>query len=440
MPEVCIALSALTKAYPIYKHPIDRVKETFHPWRKKYHHLFYALRDISFSIRSGETLGVIGRNGSGKSTLLQLISQVIQPTSGDIYVQGKTAALLELGAGFNPEFTGKDNLYMNASILGLSSGEIDRRYNSIVDFAGIGEFIDQPVKVYSSGMMVRLAFAVIAHVEAEIWVIDEALSVGDEAFQRKCFATIQAFKEKGNTLIFVSHSPQTVVELCDRAILLEGGKLLVDDSAKTAVREYHRLLFSQEQVGSSHGGLNDNPRPRKDPIVQGAEKNDKDAEDFFDPKLVSRSCLEYATKGARISHIQILNTDKKVVNTIQPNTEYVYAYDVEFLEDCLYVVFGGMIKTTTGLELGGFISHPLSKPLPKVKKGVRLRVEFSFYSLLIPGVYFVNAGVTGSYNKTQTFLHRIVDAGAFRVQAREGLLNTGIVNFTLGKPPRLEFI
>ena len=204
--NIAISAKNLTKAYKLYDNHSDRVKEVLNPFRKPFHRIFYALSDVSFIIQRGETVGIIGRNGSGKSTLLQIISGILQPTTGDIETHGRISALLELGAGFNPEFTGRQNIYINASILGLSKKEIENRFPEIVAFADIGDFIEQPMKIYSSGMYVRLAFAVAINVNPEILIIDEALAVGDTYFQAKCFDKFREFQEKGITILFVTHA------------------------------------------------------------------------------------------------------------------------------------------------------------------------------------------------------------------------------------------
>lgn len=254
MTDIAIRVQNLSKCYQIYDTPRDRLKQFFAPrlqrlvgqTPKQYFREFWALKDISFEIRKGETVGIIGRNGSGKSTLLQIICGTLTPTSGNVETRGRIAALLELGSGFNPEFTGRENVYMNASVLGLSNEEIDARFNDIVAFADIGDFIDQPVKTYSSGMMVRLAFAVAINVDPQILIVDEALSVGDELFQRKCFSRIEAIKQNGATILFVSHSGSTVVELCDHAVLLDSGEKLAMGTPKTIVGKYQKLIYAPQ--------------------------------------------------------------------------------------------------------------------------------------------------------------------------------------------------
>src|SRR6185437_4531574 len=251
--EHSIRVEGLGKRYEIYAQPADRLKQMIlprvqravHRPARAYFNEFWALRDVNFDVKRGETVGIVGRNGSGKSTLLQMICGTLTPTQGSVSIRGRVAALLELGAGFNPEFTGKENVRLSGLLYGLSDEELRERYQAILDFAEIGDFIDQPVKTYSSGMYVRLAFAVAINVSPEILVVDEALSVGDEAFQRKCFARIDAIRDAGAAVLFVSHSAGTVVELCDRAILLDRGEMLAQGTPKFVVSRYHKLLYSR---------------------------------------------------------------------------------------------------------------------------------------------------------------------------------------------------
>ena len=248
--DVVIRARDLSKHYELYARPEDRLKQSIVPrlqrWLRrpatKFYRDFAALQTMSFDIRRGETVGIVGRNGSGKSTLLQLVCGTLSPTGGSIEVVGRVSALLELGAGFNPEFTGRENVYLNGAILGISREEMDARFDDIARFADIGQFIDQPLKTYSSGMSVRLAFATAISVDADILVVDEALAVGDEAFQRKCYARIEDFKSNQGTLLFVSHSAQTIVQLCTRAVLIDSGELLLDGEPKNVTHQYQRLV------------------------------------------------------------------------------------------------------------------------------------------------------------------------------------------------------
>ena len=256
--EIAVRVSNLSKCYHIYECPRDRLKQFVFPrlFRRplNYFREFWALREVSFEIRQGEVVGIIGCNGSGKSTLLQMICGTLAQTHGDVAVFGRVAALLELGSGFNPEFTGRENVYMNASVLGLSREEIDARFDDIVAFAEVGDFLDQPVKTYSSGMFVRLAFAVIINVSPEILIIDEALAVGDAKFQLKCFRKLDQLKDAGVTILFVTHDTSTVKSFCSRALLLNGGRLLGDGEPKEIVMQYFDLLFPQERAGQESVG------------------------------------------------------------------------------------------------------------------------------------------------------------------------------------------
>ncbi len=242
-----IRVSNITKTYHLYESPADRLKEAFHPFRKKYYHPFDALRDVSFEMQRGEAVGIIGRNGSGKSTLLKIVSGVVTPTAGNVEINGRLAALLELGAGFNPEFTGRQNIYFNGAILGFSKAEMDARFDEIVDFADIGEFIDQPVKTYSSGMYVRLAFAVQVCVNPEVLIVDEALSVGDVFFQQKCFARMREILANGTTCLFVSHDVIAIQNLCQRTCLLQNGRIAFLGDSKEAVSRYFGTIGERIQ-------------------------------------------------------------------------------------------------------------------------------------------------------------------------------------------------
>lgn len=256
--DFALRVENLSKCYQIYKKPQDRLKQPLFSRLqrligqppKQYFKEFWALKDVSFEVKKGETVGIIGRNGSGKSTLLQLICDTLSPTAGSIQTQGRVAALLELGAGFNPEFTGRENVYFNASILGLSTKEIDARFPAIAAFADIGDFIDRPVKSYSSGMYVRLAFAVVAHVDADILVIDEALAVGDAFFTQKCMRFLRRFMEQG-TVLFVSHDTAAVINLCQKAIWLDRGRSLFQGTPKEAAERYLAAMYEAQQGESA---------------------------------------------------------------------------------------------------------------------------------------------------------------------------------------------
>ena len=397
---------------------------------------FYALRNVSFTVKRGQCVGIIGQNGSGKSTLLQLIAGTLRPTSGSIAVDGKITARLELGSGFNPEFTGRENVFLNGAVLGLSTGEVRAKFDEITEFADIGEFIDQPTKTYSSGMTVRLAFAVQAILNQDILIVDEALSVGDEAFQRKCFSRINSFRKNGGTILFVSHAAGTVIELCDQAILLDYGELILSGKPKHIVTQYHKLLYAPPEKRAeiaaeikshvSNPGATEQPRPVGDdsarPIV---------VEEAYHSGMVPVSTVEYASQGATIQEPHIVTLDGKKVNSLVRGREYIYEYTAMFHADAFKVRFGMLIKTTSGFELGGAVSHPATGGLERVNQGQVAQVEFRFRCLLAPGVYFLNAGVSGIVGTAEVFLHRLIDPAMFRVQQETDLRVTGIVDFLI---------
>ena len=231
----------ITKKYALYSRKVDRLLEAMRPGGRSYHKDFYALQGITFSMHKGECVGIVGKNGSGKSTLLKILTGVLTPTEGSVHVQGRVSALLELGAGFNPEYTGYENIYLNGSIMGYSREEMQRKLPEIIEFADIGDFINQPVKIYSSGMFVRLAFAVAISVDPEILIIDEALAVGDVFFQLKCYKKIEDFKKQGKTILFVSHDQSSIIKYCDRAILLDKGRMVCDGAPKEVFQDVEGL-------------------------------------------------------------------------------------------------------------------------------------------------------------------------------------------------------
>ncbi|MBA4372482.1 MAG: ABC transporter ATP-binding protein [Thermodesulfovibrio sp.] len=436
MPEIAISVKNVSKKYRLYDTPKDRLREALNPFRKKYHRDFWALQDISFEIAKGETVGIIGRNGSGKSTLLQIICGILQPTEGAVSVRGRISALLELGSGFNPEFTGKQNVYMNGALLGLTNEEVAERFDAIAEFADIGGFIDQPVKTYSSGMYVRLAFASAIHVDPDILIIDEALAVGDEAFQRKCFSRLHRMQEDNRTILFVSHSASMVVELCKTALLFDHGKMHLRGTPKHVVSLYHRLIYGpQDKIRGlldtlggdiSRNGMSITPQNATETVQSG-----QDGQAYYDPKLLPQSTIAYESRGVTICCPQITTNGGDVVNVLVHGDEYLYSFEVHFEEAAQKVRFGILFKTTTGLGLGGMSSHEPHKGVPSIDRGARLRLQFRFKCSFLPGVYFLNSGVMGVIDSAEVFLHRIVDICMFRVQRAENFVATGIIDFSV---------
>jgi lipopolysaccharide transport system ATP-binding protein len=427
-PAPALVLANVSKAYLRYTRPIDRLKDLVLPGPRR-GKPFWALKDVSFTVPPGQTVGIVGRNGSGKSTLLQIIARTLAPTEGQVLVRGRVSALLELGSGFNPDFTGRENVHFQASLMGLTPEEIEAGFERIVAFAGIGDFLDQPVRIYSSGMFLRLAFAVAVCVEPDLLIVDEALSVGDEAFQRKCFSRIRSMREAGRTILFVSHSGATVVDLCDRAILLDQGELLMSGPPKAVVARYHRLIFAgaeeQERLRAEirEGKALSEPPPAAEPAAPPSA-----ALEHFDSALVSSSTLAYAPRGADIENPRLLTEAGRPVNLLRRRSEYVYTYRVRFTRPAFKVRFGMLIKTVTGFELAGAVSHPWSAGLEHVEAGQRVEVRFRFCCLLQPGTYFMNAGALGVVDGEEVFMDRRIDVLAFRVQPEPDDVATGVAD------------
>lgn len=455
MTDFAIRVDCLSKCYHIYNRPQDRLKQSILPrlcpllGRKPgcYYREFWALRDVSLEVGRGETVGIIGRNGSGKSTLLQMVCGTLEPTTGAVETRGRVAALLELGAGFNPEFTGRENVYMNATVLGLRQEEIQDRFEEIAAFADIGEFMEQPVKHYSSGMYARLAFAVAINVDPSILVVDEVLAVGDELFQRKCYARIEEIKRNGGTILFVSHASSAIVALCDRAVLLHGGKRLYTGPPKTAMSWYQKLINTAEnsdQIAIEISRLELSagaPRqlPAMSEVGEAAEQSehfglaghadsivlDDQDESSFDPNLVSKSRVVYEPNGAIILNPRIESLDNRIVNLLYNGQKYRVCYQVKFERDCENVRFRCMLKTTSGVELGGGTYPLVTHGGVSTVAGQVGNVCFEFSCNLNPDVYFINCGVSDHSHS----LHRIIDALAFRVSETDSSFSFGIVDF-----------
>lgn len=447
-----IEISNVSKAFPVYAKPHHRLMQMLSRRNKqRWYREFVALRDVSINVERGETLGIVGRNGSGKSTLLQIICGTQTPTAGQVNVNGRVAALLELGSGFNPEFSGRENVFLNGMVLGLSREEIEQRFDSIAAFAEIGEFMERPVRTYSSGMYVRLAFAVAINVTPDILIVDEALSVGDEAFQRKCFARINRIREDGATILFVSHSASTVVELCNRAVLLDGGEVLAKGSPKYIVSRYQKILYSPSDKFAAIRGeimagseVEDTPAKSTDraleslPNESSAVKEDPQLMDgaYYEEGLVSKSSFHYEEMGATIEDPHIETMDGRRVNILQPRHEYIYTYNVLFDRTATSIRCGMLIKSVTGLDLAGCVTSILGDSLLHVERGTRISVRFNFPCSFAPGTYFLNAGVVGCIDQDEVYMDRWIDIAVFKIVDGSGRLATTAVD--LGIRPQID--
>jgi len=449
MDELAISLQHISKCFKRYDRPIHRLQELLFPHCHKGQE-FWALNDVSLEVKKGEVLGIVGRNGSGKSTLLQILVGTSIATKGERHVNGRISALLELGSGFNPEFTGRQNVYFNGQLLGLKQAEIEAKFDEIAAFADIGDFIDQPVKTYSSGMFVRLAFAVATSVEPDILVVDEALSVGDEAFQRKCFARFEAVQARGGTILFVSHAATTVVQLCSRAILMDRGEILLSHDPKIVIDQYHKLIYApsdraealrQEIRDCQHLSRSEYFKKNVSVIGKKSKKGDRFASDkqgleFYDPELVPKNTISYVPRGAKIIKPRITTLDGRQVNHLVGRNEYVYTYSANFFKSASQIRFGMLVKTVSGLELGGASYPANSQHLDEAEAGMVVTVEFRFKCVLNPGVYFLNAGISGVVDGTFTYLDRAIDVAMFRVQPQRDRYGSSIVDFLI--EPQIE--
>lgn len=454
MSEIAISVNHVSKCFKRYRHPVDRLKEIFLPGKSLAHN-FWALRDINLQVWKGQTLGVVGRNGSGKSTLLQIIVGTLTPTEGNVEVNGRVSALLELGSGFNPEFTGRQNVFFNGQLLGLTTQEIEKKFDDILGFADIGDFIDQPVKTYSSGMYVRLGFAVATSVNPDILIVDEALSVGDEAFQRKCFSRIHEIKDRGGTILFVSHSAPSIIQLCDSALLMDRGELLLEHTPKMIISKYQKMIYADadqmamirdeiqhlrdqtyqpSETISESCQTNNSTHPEaleSSPSLQSLESKNGHYKDYFDPKLVPDHPIKYPSRGAEIIEPHITTLSGEKVNHLMARNSYIYNYSVRFDKPASHVRFGMLIKTVSGFELAGASFLATSQSIKKIEPGTIIAIKFKFECQLSPDVYFLNAGVSGIVEGEFTYLDRCIDVGMFRVQPYEESCSTGVVDLLI---------
>lgn len=389
MSEFAIQVKHLDKMYKLYNKPSDRLRETLGfkvPVREH-----YALRDVNFQVERGETVGIIGTNGSGKSTILKIITGVLNPTAGEVKVDGRISALLELGAGFNMEYTGIENVYLNGTMMGFSKEEVDARLQDILDFADIGDFVYQPVKSYSSGMFVRLAFAVAINIDPEILIVDEALSVGDVFFQAKCYRKFEEFKKMGKTILFVSHDLSSISRYCDRVILLNKGVKLEEGSPKQMVDMYKQLLVGQDPA-------------------KAEEKKEEQKESWSQQFQVNPNMLEYGTKLAEIVDFAVLDDKDRCTNTIEKSSNFRIRMKVVFHQDIQEPIIAYTFKDIKGTEITGTNTLFEKKSVEHSQAGDSCTVTFEQEMFLQGGEYLLSFGCTGYKDGEFTVFHRLYDA------------------------------
>lgn len=410
--DIAVKVEGLSKCYQIYDQPRDRLKQFVMPRlrrpfglaTKQYFKEFWSLKDVSFEVKKGETVGIIGRNGSGKSTLLQIICGTLGATSGSTSSKGRIAALLELGSGFNPEFTGRENVYLNASILGLTKKEIDTRFGEITAFADIGDFIEQPVKTYSSGMMIRLAFAVAINVEAEIIVIDEALSVGDIAFQYKCLQKIKELRSLGVTILFVSHDIGSIIEFCNRALVFNSGEMVFIGNPADAVGYYKQLLSHSSNLPKSE--ISNYFDLNSVSYLQAAHQINPNKE-------------EYGDGSAVIFDWGILREDRTPAYAIDNSEVIEIIIFVRFNRACFEPVIGYFLTDAKGREIVGTNTNYEGFSIGPKDVGDEICVSFKQSLRVSAGEYFLNIGCS-AYNRDEiNALHRLYRVTVVPVHSRK---------------------
>ncbi len=380
-----IEVNNLTKIYKLYNSPRDRLRELLSLNVRKYHHEFYALKNVSFTVEKGQTVGIIGQNGSGKSTLLKIICGVVRSTSGNVRVNGRISSLLELGAGFNPDFTGRENVYMNGALMGFSKEEMESRFPDIESFADIGEFIDQPVKSYSSGMYVRLAFSTAINVDPEILIIDEALSVGDMFFQAKCTMKMKAMIDNGVTLLFVSHAMDTIKSICKRAVHLSHGELIDYGDAATVVEKYFgiKVRLTQRVITDQDGNINNEDSHERKEVIDTQVALFTENEEFH-----RKASFERIQNGkARFANIQFLNSDGKEITHVNYEEDVTLRMAIEVFEEIPVLTFSYHIRDKNGIDVVYSDSPIENKFIYSSKKGDRYIVDWKFKVSLKHGQY-----------------------------------------------------
>lgn len=389
--DMAIVVEGVSKRFDIFDHPRDQLKQFFFPRlrrtlgleAKQYFREFWALRNVFMEVRKGESCGIVGLNGSGKSTLLQIITGTLSPTLGKVTVNGRLAALLELGSGFNPEFTGRDNVYMNGALLGFSREQINAKVDSIESFADIGEHFDQPLLTYSSGMQMRVAFAVATAFDPDILIIDEALAVGDAYFQQKCFHRIERFKESGGTLLFVSHDANTVKQLCDKAVLISQGVVLSHGMPKTVIDLYQGLVAKKTDMSDQEVSISQAPAGEP---AKGGDSVDVNA-------TWAKATTITTNQHAELVDFQMLDGERRKVAHIESETALTVAYRVRLNKDFDRPAFGLIVRDKTGRSVFETSTYAMRMEEQPIAKGCHVLVDFHFDFNLRAGQYSFSIGV-----------------------------------------------
>ena len=418
MQEKVIEIKNITKTYKLYNKPSDRLRENFSLTHKSYHRDHNALQGINLDVYKGECVGIIGTNGSGKSTLLKIVTGVVSPTSGTMEINGKISALLELGAGFNQEYTGIENIYLNGTMVGFTKEEMDKKLQSIIDFAEIGDFIYQPVKTYSSGMFARLAFAVAINVEPDILIVDEALSVGDIFFQSKCYQKFMDFKEAGKTILFVSHDLSSIIKYCDRSLLIHQGRQIAVGKSSEIVDIYKKILVNQydendvEKLSKSENGKEESSIQKNE--TYDLKKNQKANESkqqivWKDEMINNVKAVIYGNGVAEIIDYGIFDEKGNLSSSIYKGTEFSIRMKVQFLHDAEQPIFAYTLKDAKGTEITGTNTMLEQNTIQHVNAGEIVTVDFKQKMCIQGGNYLLALGCTGYETGEFTVYSRLYD-------------------------------
>lgn len=414
--ENAITVKDVTKIYKLYDKPIDRLKEALNPFHKEYHKKFYALNNLSFEVKKGETVGIIGTNGSGKSTILKIITGVLTPTTGEVEVNGVISALLELGAGFNMDYTGIENIYMNGTMMGFSKKEMDAKLQEILDFADIGDFVYQPVKTYSSGMFVRLAFALAINVEPEILIVDEALSVGDVFFQSKCYRRMEEIRQKGTTILMVTHDMGSIIKYCDKVVLLNKGNFVAEGAPGHMVDLYKKILAGQME------GLETVKDVDSDFSGETAEKEQKEktyqlphGKLMKDSLTINSNRTEYGDGRAEIYDLGLFDQRGNLTNLLLKGEEFTIKEKIRFAAPIQSPIFTYTIKDKKGTDLTGTNTMFEGTDIKPVKAGDEYEVSFTQKMTLQGGEYLLSMSCTGFEQGEHTVYHRLYDVANITV-------------------------
>lgn len=414
--SISISVKNLGKRYKMYRSPIERARELISFNRVKRHEEFWALRDVSFDVPRGTTFGIVGQNGSGKSTLLQIISGILRPTEGSVQVSGRISALLELGAGFHNEFTGRENVYLQGTLMGITRRQMDNHIPKIEEFADIGNFIDQPVKTYSSGMYVRLAFATAINVDPDILIVDEVLAVGDDMFKRRCYRKIEEFQEQGKTILYVSHSLDSVTSICTNAILLDRGCMVEEGTPKAISNLYSKLLVEREEeyLKWISENTNDGPLAYNDGRTRQIN-NDSDSE------------YRYGAGGAELLDVSILNQQGEEVRILKHGEDFTVRIKILFKHSMKDPMVGFRIRTLNGIDIYGTNTLLSDTPTGNIEAGSEILFEFRQKMRLNPGSFTLTSGVAEVISNQMVFHDRRMDIISFRV-AGESVKSGGLID------------